>query len=74
MIPTRTQYQEKVRNIERELKTMQKRESELAGKIKKKLQEGAELVGEKLFKECFDFFQRKSQYVSVILSVNPIER
>ena len=53
---------------------MQKRESELAGKIKKKLQEGAELVGEKLFKECFDFFQRKSQYVSVILSVNSIER
>jgi hypothetical protein len=33
MIPTRTQYQEKVRNIERELKAMQKRESELAGKI-----------------------------------------
>ena len=43
---------------------MQSREAELSAKIRKKLQEGAELVGEKLFKECFDFFQRKSQYVS----------
>ena len=41
---------------------MQNREIELGQKIRKKLQEGAELVGEKLFKECFDFFQRKSQY------------
>lgn len=59
---TKTMYQENLRQLTKELKRNKDRQVELTSKISKKLQEGADLVGEALFQACFDFFIKKSQF------------
>jgi hypothetical protein len=46
----------------KELKRLNSRKEELEAKVKNKMKEGVNLVGEKLFKECFEFFLKKCQY------------
>lgn len=54
---------EKTRQVQREIRKLNARKDELRGKMKRKVEEGTNLCGEKLFKECFEFFCNKAYSV-----------
>jgi hypothetical protein len=53
---SRTIEQEKAKQLQREIKKMKLRQEELKYKMQKKVEEGTQLVGERMFQQCFEFF------------------
>lgn len=58
----------KARELKKELKHLRSRQDELTNKMKRKVEEGTGLAGEKLFKECFEFFCLKAYAVNLFLT------
>ena len=61
---SRTIEQEKAKQLQREIKKMKLRQEELKYKMQKKVEEGTQLVGERMFQQCFEFFCQKAYTVS----------